>query len=280
MVNKEVFETKAPSGDKLTLAVVRPNAKQTRKAQMHYAKAFREYLEAGAMLRAKIDSYLREQNLWDDAKQAERMRLDKIVTEGRDKLERGGIKLSEAKKIALDMRAARMDLVRLISEFTAHDNNTVEGLADNSRFDYLVSVCTVYNDTGDPYFLSFDDYQNRATEDAAVEAANHLSGLIYGINMDFESKLPENEFLRKQGFTDEKGRLINKDGKWVDEEGRLIDEEGYYVDKDGNRCTIDGQPVKDGKVVQEFSPFLDDDGQPLSNESPQVEILNEELVTV
>ena len=84
------------------------------------------------------------------------------------------------------------------------------------------------------------------------------------LDNDYESNLPENKFLKKYKFIDDKlrlvdkkGRLIDADGKLIDEEGRYIDDQGNYIDKYGNRVD------KDGEYLVESKPFLDDDGNPI-----------------
>jgi hypothetical protein len=92
--------------------------------------------------------------------------------------------------------------------------------------------------------------------------------MLYGLDQDWEAKLPENKFLKEYEFVDDKLRLVNKeghyittDGKRVDENFRYIDEEGNFVDEDGNRIDEDGLPVVESK------PFLDDEtGKPIVKE--------------
>lgn len=265
MSNTKEFKVKDKEGNMVELLVKRPTAQQLRKAQIVYNQAYAEALQSGAIFRRKLESYLKQQNLWDEARQAEYEDITNRIEEGKTKLNAGGIKFSDAKKIALDVKKARQLLLELVSDRTEADSHTVEGQADNTRFNYLVSVCTVYNDSGEPYFSSLDNYLENASTPAAVEAAQNLAALLYGLDSDFEANYPENKFLKEFGLVDEKLRFINKQGKLVDEEGRLIDETGRYinenneyVDREGNR--VDG----DGNLIIERKPFLDDDGNPLN----------------
>jgi hypothetical protein len=88
--------------------------------------------------------------------------------------------------------------------------------------------------------------------------------MLYGLDNDYESNLPENKFLKKFKFVDDKlrlvdkkGRLIDAEGRLIDESGRFIDEEGNFVDKYGNRVTSDGDYLVDAQ------PFLDENGNPV-----------------
>jgi hypothetical protein len=112
-----------------------------------------------------------------------------------------------------------------------------------------------------------EDYINRATDPIAIVGAQNLANMMYGLDSNYESNLPENKFLKKYKFVDDKLRLIDNKGRLVDEEGRLIDENnrfineaGQYVDKFGSVVDVDGNYVVD------FKPFLDDDGNPIQEE--------------
>ena len=251
--------------DKETIFLVRsPSLQDQREATKVYNQAFSEALKAKAVVRAKLDDLLVEQGLWDNSKQFRFSELQGQILEGERKLARGGISLSDAKLEALRMRKLREDLRDLISVKTSLDTHTAEGQADNARFNYLVSACTVYNDTKKPYFNSYEDYNNKASDIVSILAAQNLAGMLYGLDSDYEEKLPENKFLKQYKFVDEKLRLINKDGKLVDAEGRLIDENGRFINDNGEFVDKDGNLVdKDGDYLVEFKPFLDDNGNPV-----------------
>lgn len=249
---------------KVELAIQTPSMQDQREASKVYNQTFSDALKAKAVVRAKLDDLLVDQGLWDTDKQSEFNKLQSVILENERKLAKGGIPLSEAKNVALDTRQAREKMRDLISVKTNLDVHTAEGQADNARFNYLVSACTVYKDTKQKYFNSLDDYLNRSTEEVALKAAQTLANMLYGLDNDYESTLPENKFLKQYKFVDSKLRLINKEGRLVDNEGRLIDESGRFIDKDGNFVDKFGNPVdKDGEYIVESLPFLDDDGKPI-----------------
>ena len=260
-MNKIIFKTTNEDGQEVELAVIKPTPKQEKDADLEQRKAFRYFAEKGLMLRAKLESYLRSQNLWDDDKQKQVEELDKTLREGYKKLyEVGGLKLSEARQICLDMRAARNKRLLLLADYYALDNNSVEGQAQDVRQNYLVSVCTVYNETGKPVFESLADYDNRAASKLGYDAAANMAKLTHEVDDSFEKELPENKFLLKYKLCDEKLRLVNKDGHLIDADGRLVDENYHYVTEDGKQCYQDGRLVDEKK---EPAPFLDDEGNPL-----------------
>lgn len=246
------------------ILVKSPSIENQREAQKAYNQAFTDAIKSKSVVRARLDDILQEQGLWDNEKQAKFTELQKRILDGEKKLAKGGFSLNEAKDLAIEIKNCRDQIRDLISVRTSLDTHSAEGQADNARFNYLVSVCVVYNDTKEPVFNNLENYLNRATESVALLGAQNLANMLYGLDNDYESNLPENKFLKKYKFVDDKlrlidkkGRLIDADGKLIDEEGRFIDEQGNYVDKFGNR--ID----KDGDYVVDPQPFLDENGKPI-----------------
>jgi hypothetical protein len=247
-----------------------PSLNDQKEASKIYNQTFSEALKSKAVVRAKLDDLLVEQGLWDGIKQAKFSELQGEILEGERKLAKGGISLSDARNVALNMRKTREELRELISVKTNLDTHTAEGQADNARFNYLVSACTVYNDTKEQYFRSYEDYNNKAADPVAIVAAQNLANMLYGLDDDYEEKLPENKFLKQYKFVDTKLRLVNKEGKLVDENGRLIDESGRFINSEGKYIDKNGNLVNDdGEYIVEFSPFLDDTGKPIVLDSSE-----------
>jgi hypothetical protein len=261
----------ATTNDKETEFLVRtPSLQDQREASKVYNQAFSDAIKAKAIVRAKIDEILKEQGLWDDGKQNEFDRLQQQILERERILAKGGISLNKAKNAALEIKKLRSEIRELISVKTSLDNNTAEGQADNARFNYLVSACTVYKDNNQPYFKSMEDYLDQSANIVALKGAQTLANMLYGLDNDYEYNLPENKFLKDYKFIDDKLRLINKDGHLVDEENRLIDENGRYVDQEGNFVDKFGYRIdKDGDYVVEAQPFLDDNGNPIKIEGKE-----------
>ena len=259
-----VVVSKDEDDNEVKVAVLKPKAKHLREAQLSYNRAFRDALESGALLRQKLEDHMREQGIWDDTKQERYDEINKTVLEGEKKLAKGGISLSEAKTLALDMRVARSELRELIAERTIMDGNTAEGQSDNARFNALVSECIVSVDNNNvKKFNNIEEYDEVAAEPWAIEAASELANMLYDLDPEYDNNLPENKFLKDYEFVDKDLRLVNDDGHLVDSEGRLINDDGrfisydgedqeYYVDIEGNELT------EKGDYVVDFKPFLDD----------------------
>ena len=245
-----------------------------RESQKIYNQAFSDAVKSGSIVRARLDDLLTQQGLWNDNKEKEFQTIQKQIADLDKVLAKGGVSLKQAKQSAIKMKRLREDMRELISVKTNLDTHTAEGQADNARFNYLVSVCVVYKDNKKPYFNSYEDYLNRASELVAILGAQKLASIIYGLDSDFEKKLPENKFLLKYKlindnleYVDSKGRLVDEDGRLIDENGRFINEEGQFIDKDGN--LVDDV----GEYVVDFKPFTDDDGNPIvvDNDESQTE---------
>lgn len=261
------FKTQIDGKDR-EIMVRSPSLQDQREGQKIYNQTFTDAIKSKAVVRAKMDDVLTEQGLWNNEKQARLTELQQALLDSERRLALGGISLREAKKIAMDMKDTRESIRDLIGARSSLDNHSAEGQADNAKFNYLVSACVVYNDTKDPVFKNMEEYLNRGNEAVAILGAQNLANMLYGLDSDYESNLPENKFLKKYKFVDDKLRLIDKQGRLVDEEGRLIDDngrfindKGEFVDKFGNRVDVEGN------YIVEFKPFLDDDGKPIVEEN-------------
>jgi hypothetical protein len=260
----EYFSIKKDDKD-IELAVKTPSSTDQREGQKVYNRAFTDAIKTQSIVRAKMEDVLREQGLWDDNKQNELTNLQSQVSEKEKLLAKGGIKLKDARALALDIRDLRDKIRDLIGARTTLDSNTAEGQADNARFNYLVSACVVYkNDEENKYFNNLDDYLTRITDPAAIKGAQILANMIYGLDNDYEKNLPENKFLMKYKFVDSDLRFINNDGKFVDKDGRLVDKDGRFVNEQGEFVDRDGNRVdKNGEYIVNHEPFLDDEGKPI-----------------
>lgn len=260
-------------------AVRRPKVEEIRKANEVRSKAFNEALQRGDMLREQLESELRKRKLWSDSREETYQALRKTVLDGEYKLKAGGIKLSRAKKVALEMASARAEMVSLLSSRTDLDSNTCEGKADAARFNYLFAVCLVYDDNGEPYFENgLDDYLLNQDDAVARGGATHFYYLLSGSD-DVDNQLPENQFLQRFSFVNKENGLIDEDGKLIDKDGKHIDENGNLIrwidDENFESVDTEGRKVNDlGDYDVDSQPFLDDEGDPI--DEPEEEDSEEE----
>lgn len=263
---KEVFKVQivdevTKEKSELELAILVPTVEMMSRARVEQSLAFASAMEGKAPLRAKLDKYVRDQGIWDDDKQKEVEKLALTIGRGETKLAKGGIPLIEAKQIALNIRSARDEVNNLMSERNALDANTCEGQSENARFNSLVSMAIIYNDSGKPYFADLNDYLENSDGDIAIQAATIFARIYYGIDDDYYQQLPENQFLIRYKFCNKDLKLIDKQGRLVDELGSLVDEGGLLVNEEGSYVNYVGDVVDEsGNVVIEALPFTNNDG--------------------
>lgn len=256
-----------------TYAVRRPTVSEIRLADERRSLAFNKALQRGDLLREQLDTELRKRELWNDDREEEYQGLRNQVIESKYKLEKGGIKLSDAKDIALEMSDTRSNMVEMLGSRSDLDSNTCEGKADAARFNSLFASCLVYDETGEAYFSGgLDEYLEKQEDAVAMLGATEFYYLISG-SENLDNQLPETKFLKKFKFVDDEGRLIDKEGRLVARDGKHIDEFGNYIvwQEDGSFITVDANQReidKDGNFSVDFSPFLDDDGEPIKEEEP------------
>ena len=286
MTENKIIASKDKEGNEVKVMLKVPGAEEYRDSQLEYNRAFRAALDSGALLRQKLSDYMEEQGIWNEEKQKQNDAFVKKINDKEEVLKRGGIRLSEAKQIALDLRVLRAQFRDFLAEKNQMDQNSAEGQADNARFAELVRLCMLNPNTRQPYFMDKSDYDKASEQPWVIEAAGDLAGMIYGLDPNYDDKLEENKFLKEFDFTNEEHRLINDAGHLIDVDGRLISEEGrfvayrteeaeaeqdleqrYYVNKLGDEVIEvthdDGSVTWEKPDLAERKPFLDDEDKPV-----------------
>lgn len=270
---KHLIKTKDKNGNNIELEVLRPGHKIMQEANMAYnlkvSSLLRQANNGGErlLLRSEVEDHLIKSGVWSnkDAKDMEslgmRLRALELV------IKQGGIKLSEARKLAVEMSQIRSKMMILYNKKQQLDSVTVESVAEQYKFGILMVKCVLSAKDGRPYFMGYDDYLEKSGDLAAIETAQCLSKMLYGLDDGINLNFFENQWLKEHNFIDDKGRLISKDGYFVDKDGKRIDKNGRFIDEHGNFVDRNGIQVdKNGNfIVEDQKPFLDDDGNPIDN---------------
>lgn len=280
-MEKEVKKvTVKVNGEERVVEIHKPTPKIEAEGNMASSKVFAKLVKEKAedgksayILRSQLNSYLADIGIYSDEDINDINTFGDRIKELEELLAKGGRKKSEGRDAAIELRKLRYAMYTLLMRQTQFDKNTVEHFADNARMNYLVTKCICF-EGGAPIWTSVDDYESdSALQDMLAEPVGILAGMISQYDPEFENNLPENKFLKKYGFCDDKYRLINKDGQLVDTLGNLIDEDGNQVVK-----------VEEPESVGEF---LDDEGDVVSSvpsEEPTKTVVEEsppkEVITV
>jgi len=287
---ERIIESVDKENNPVKILLKMPTAQEYRDSQVEYNKAFRRALDSGALLRQKLSDYMVEQGIWNEEKQKANDRYVDEISTMEERLKTGGIKLSEAKDLALQLRDKRLEFRDFLAERNTMDQNSAEGQADNARFSELVRLCMLNPANKVPYFNSQADYDASADQPWVIEAAGELAGMIYGLDPDYDNKLEENKFLKEFNFVDEDLRFVNDEGHLVDSDGRLVNEDGryiayrtdkgkankdpeemYFVNREGEEVVsvtdTDGNESWVKASMKERKPFLDEDGNPILSDS-------------
>ena len=145
--------------------VRKPTPSQDTQASIIYSKTLKQCMEDNIMLKYQLNEYLEKIGIWNDEKEKTYREFIKNINEKQDALNKGNISLKQAKKIAIELKILRVQFRNLIAERTAYDSTTAEGIADDAKFNYLVSVCVLDPKTKKPIFKNLEDYNERASED-------------------------------------------------------------------------------------------------------------------
>lgn len=267
---REVLETVDSVGKPLKLIVSTPNHKIAQEANMAYNLKMSSLIRQGVgvgggerlLLRSEVEDYLLKAGIWtvEDSKKLQQLSIEIRVSEL--SIQRGGITLLEARTMAVEMGKKRAEIMALVGKRQQLDSATVESVAENYKFAILATKCIRYADDNHSFFADYDDFMNRGNEDGVVEACELLAEMVYGSARNVQAGLFENRWLKKAGFVNDEGRLVDKDGHLVDEDGRLVDEQGRFMDKDGNFIDLHGVRVT---ATGDFcctnpKPFIDENG--------------------
>jgi hypothetical protein len=259
--NKLSFETVDAEGKPLKLVVKRPTPAQLTEGDNLYNKTFATALKNGGILHAGLAKYIKDQGIWDDERRDKLNELEERITENYLKLKKGGaigLKKSDGREIAIQIKRDKLAQRILTSEVDKLQEITVEMQAYQKRIEHYISVCTL-TEGGKPYFKDLEDYLSKVDEKVGRDSTYNFMILFNNADPDIEKKLPENEFLLKYGFVNEKLQFVDKDGNLVDLEGRRIDDEGFLLDAEGRRVSEDGELLDDkGEVIVETAEFLED----------------------
>jgi len=216
-------------GKDCVILVKKPTHSQLTQANLHAAAIFNQARKTGVCLRGQIDDWLEEQAIWSKDDREKVKELENSISEKLDKLKKGKdengekMKLSEARKLALEIKMERWRYNIYQLQRRQYDQYTVEGQTENARFDYLASLCLL-DEEGKKLFKSVDEYYDNADEPHIIDGASRLANLMFG-NDDFEKSLPENVFLTKHGLLNDKLELVNKKGERVNFENKVITEQ-------------------------------------------------------
>lgn len=239
-----LIQNKDKTLSEVKLAVKKPNHTQQRDANFQYSKFVNEYMRAGIMPQQKMMQVIKEKGIWDDEKDAQEREYFKQINDIRNKLKRGGIKQSEAKKLAKEGIELNFKLINLSSQKNAMLNDSAETLAQNNKFNYLVGECTVYSDTDKRVFKDYEDFQKLDNlEDSRLltwKSGDVFAKLIYNLEEDFRKDWPEYKFLEKYKFVNDKLQFLGEDGTIVDFEGKPLPQEEELEDADKEPVFLEG----------------------------------------
>lgn len=250
-MSKKKIEGKDIEGNDVTVYVVKPSPQDKRDADVVEKRMFAKLIndkdektgKATAVLRSRLFEIAEQQNLWDaDKAKLELDLIDKINT-NLEKLAKGGIKLSEGRELAIEVTDCRQQINMLHAPLADLKKYSVESQCMDAAFEFLFIRC-VKDEKGNQIFQTVDEYKDGPDHPWLYEASTYFANTYYGLDEKWENDLPENQFLIKYKF---------------------VDEDLNYIDKDGNKVTRGGDLVTQDEEEKEdeFSPFVDDEGNPV-----------------
>lgn len=215
------------------------------------ASLIREDKKKKLLLRSELDTFLRDSGVWTKTDEDKVFKLRKDIDTLLGELRKGGKKLTDGRTAAIAVMDKRNEIFTLMRKRQIFDDATIESVAENEKAEYFIYACTVYSETGDNYWSSFEDMKNDRASEVYRKASELTLEVVFGNDPDLEKKLPENKWLKKYGFIDENLNYTDrKTGKFVDREGKPLPNIEEQAAKIVENLVGD---------IKEETPFIDDD---------------------
>lgn len=261
-IKEKKVEVELSDGSKINILVRKPTAKDLNMAQKIGAKVWTDSVKDGLFTKQSLAKFMEDNNIWNQQKQKERDtiaqsidNLEKELALGRSSS--GKLKVSEGKVKAIELRRLRNNLRNLIAERISLESNTAEGLAENAKFNYLVSSCTFYED-GRKVYSNVEEYNNKAEDEIAFQAAAALGEMMFQLDKNYEENLPENQFLKRFHLVDNDLSLIDKEGNKVDVDGTRVNDDGWLINEKGERIDREGNLLSEAGYLILQADYEDD----------------------
>lgn len=261
-LKEKKVEVELEDGNKINIVVRKPTAKDLNMAQKIGAKVWTDSVKDGLFTKQSLAKFMEDNGIWNNQKQKDR----DSITQSIDNLEKelalgksngGKLKVSEGRAKAIELRRLRNNLRSLISERISLESNTAEGLAENAKFNYLVSSCTFHED-GRKVYSNVDDYNNKAEDEIAFQAAATLGEMMFQLDKNYEENLPENQFLKRFNLVDNDLSLIDRDGNKVDIDGTKVNDDGWLINEKGERIDREGNLLSEAGYLILQAEYEDD----------------------
>jgi len=262
MKNEVKVEVKTKGEDEKEVVenfvVKRPTNDLIREADRQRAKEWNECVMDGVPTKQALRKKLTDMGLWsdkeDDKEKELRAKLTELETSLYKAKEKGEVRtVEEGVKIAIEVRKVRFRLTQHLANIREFESNTADALANNKRFDFLVSRCT-FTETGERVYKDLADYDARAANDAGYACAAALAEMLHGVDTEFQQALPENKWLTDHKCVNDELSLVDKDGNLIDGQGRRLSEDNWLLNEDGQKVDSNGNlRDDDGNYISEVT---------------------------
>lgn len=220
-------------GNKKLFKIVKPTFSQGNKADMFYKKNFGDALKSGLMTAMQMreivdkDEYYKNSSSTSKEIDNELARLSADLEQTDDE--------GAATLLILQIKEQRARKYLENYKINALFDQTAESYAESIRNQFYASELT-QDENGKKVFRSFDEFCDRQADSLAQEAVLNVMLFNARISDNFEMTLPENQWLLKHGFINDKGENIKKE----------VPVEKAPVE--GNTSGVEITPVTDSKV--------------------------------
>ncbi len=213
MLKKQVKVQFQKDNKKLKVVVIPTTYKIDKELTVAYAVAYRKAIEMGVATRSSMLELLKKEKIWGDAEEEHLLQkgIETAALEARLKMVMATEDKDAQKMSALRLVSARSSLYELIQIKSGPLEHTAESIAEDVKIDKLISLSTINEDTGAPYFINHDDFLIRRADEDVLKIYMGVVEELSKDNLELLRKLPENDWLITNGLMDKKGKVNEKE---------------------------------------------------------------------
>jgi hypothetical protein len=203
--SKERVFTVTVDGVEKKYKIVKPTFTQGNKADLLYKKSFGEAIKSGLMTAMQMREIMAKDEYYGNSTNTSRD-IDNELAKLTADLEQESDK-DKSLSIVLAIKEQRAR--KYIENFKINSmyEQTADNYAESIRNQFYASELT-QDEGGKKIFKSFDDFCERQADNIAQEAILNFMLFNAKISENYELSLPENQWLLKNGYINEKGESL------------------------------------------------------------------------
>lgn len=180
-------------GVELEVKIVQPDQNIVEEADLKYRQKYTEALRNKLMTRAQCSRFIRDEKILDEKIIKRSEEIEVSISELRERL-KGDIDAATGFLCVTEINLLKAEATEIDSLTYDIYKNSAEGYADDFKTQWL-TYRLVRNLDGTPLYSSFKEYCDFMSKPEMSYVVSNTLKFLYGMKSDYESYLPESEWL-------------------------------------------------------------------------------------